>query len=443
MTKTGSKSKRGFFRWWYLIFLILPLVWWRLKAGQGQVLGIKVMVEEAQKRDVIESVSASGKIFPAVEVEISSNISGTLVDLPIKEGDEVKEGQFLARVDPDALVSMVERAEAASNTARAQLESVRAQKLQLEAQFVNTEIVYQRTKKLYEEGVVPKAELDLAKANYEAAKANIQTLSQNIEAAAFTVKSSDATVREQRKNLSLTNTYAPMSGLVTKLYKKRGEQVVGTAQMAGTPILKIANLNSIEVRVDVNERDILAVHLGDTADVELDAYPGKKFLGIVTQMANTASNLSALSLTSDQVTNFEVRILLLASSYSDMMGPKGESPFRAGLSASVRIRTNALKNILTVPAGAVIAREDQENKNKVAKGMDLPMQEYVFVQKGDSVELRKVKTGIQDNYYLQIIEGLESGETVIIGPYDALTKQLEAGTKIKVVTEEELYKVSK
>lgn len=435
-----KKKKRSFSYWWIFLLLLVGGGIWFSRGRKTQEKRIKVVLEAAQKRNIVETVSASGKLFPAVEVEITSNVSGTLVELLVKEGDEVKEGQLLARVDPDALMSVVERAEAASSTARAQLESIRSQKMQLEAQFRNTEEAYKRSKQLFEQGVVARADFDAALAAYEAAKANLQAADQNIQAAQFSVKSSEATVKEQRKNLSQTSIYAPMSGVVSKLNKKRGEQVVGTIQMAGTPILKIANLNSIEVRVDVNERDILAVNMGDTADIELDAYPGKKFLGVVTQIANTASNLSTLALTSDQVTNFEVRILMLASSYKEMQGPKGESPFRAGLSASAKVRTNALENILSVPASAVTAREDPNQKKD---GSEVVLQEYVFVQVGDSVELRKVKSGIQDNNYLQIVEGLQGGEQVVKAPYEAISKTLKNGSKIEVVTEEVLYKADK
>ena len=245
-----------------------------------------------------------------------------------------------------------------------------------------------------------------------------------------------------------------MKGIVSKLYKKKGEQVVGTIQMAGTPILKIANLNSIEVRVDVNERDILNVNNNDTADVELDAYPGRKFRGIVTQIANTANNLSTLQLTSDQVTNFEVRILLSQESYKDLQSSDEHPPFRAGLSAAVEIRTNTLAGVMTVPIAAVTAREDElevkkrehnkkvaekegDKKEEVAKEVDF--KEYVFVQDADSVRMQVVKTGIQDDKYIQIKEGLNVGDMIITAPYEAISKKLKAGTKINVVKEDELY----
>ena len=433
-----SQKKR---RWWIYVLIVLGLtallMIWRAPRQKDQKM--PVAAETALKRNIVETVPASGKVFPSVEVELTSIVSGTIIELFVKEGEEVKEGQIIARVDPDALASMVERAEAATGTARAQLESTRAQKLQLEAQFKNTEIVYKRSKDLFEQGVIARAEYDAALASYETAKANLQAADRNIEAAVYGVKSSEATVKEQKKNLSQTVVYAPMAGIVSKLYKKRGEQVVGTAQMAGTPILKIANLNSVEVRVDVNERDILNVSMGDTAEVEMNAYPGQKFLGVVTQMANMSNNLSSLQLTSDQVTNFEVRILLLASSYSSMLDAQGRSPFRAGLSASVKIRTKSLKDVLTVPAGAVTARPDTRKISEKTGGK-APMQEYVFVVEADSVRMQAVKSGIQDENYLQIIEGLKEGEMVVKAPFESVSLKLQDGSKVEVLSEEELYK---
>lgn len=425
---------------WIVIALVVVAVIAVMMSRDKDEKGRKVATEKATNRTIVETVYASGKLFPAVEVEIASNISGTLIDLRVEEGQTVKDGDILAKVDPEALVSMVERAEAATSGAKAQLESVRSQRDQMTAQFKNAKIVYERNQQLYKDGVISKADFQASEATFETTKANLEAAEQNIKATEFTVKSSQATVREQRKNLSQTTIRAPMNGVVSKLYKKRGEQVVGTAQMAGTPILKIANLNSIEIRVDVNERDILMVSIGDTADIELDAYPNRKFLGVVTQIANTANNLGTIQLTSDQVTNFEVRILMLPSSYADLRKEGEESPFRAGLSASAEIRTNTLSNILTVPIAAVTAREDKDKK-KLKKGAEEELKEYVFVVEADSVRMRRVSTGIQDDEHIQLLTGVEEGVEIVKAPYDAISKRLEEGDKVKIVEEEELYKV--
>ena len=365
------KSRKG---WYFLLILVVAIAagsYYKMKNKKDDVE--KVAVEAAEKRTIVETVYSSGKLFPATELEITSNVSGTIIGLYVEEGDLVKKGQLLAKVDPEALVSIVERAEAATDGSKAQLEVVRSQKKQLEAQFENTRIIYERNKQLHEEGVISRAEYEAALATYNTSKANIEGAVQNILAAEFSVKSAEATVKEQKKNLSQTRIYAPIDGVVSTLYKKQGEQVVGTAQMAGTPILKIANLKTVEVRVDVNERDILTISIGDSAEIELDAYPDRKFLGIITKIANTATGLSSLTtqLTSDQVTNFEVAILMLEDSYKDLDTGSERSPFRAGLSASAEIKTNTATNILSVPVAAVTAREDEDDvipsKTKEAK----------------------------------------------------------------------------
>lgn len=438
-----KKKRRG-----WLIALILVLVGLGIFAvmrSNRKDKATKVAVEAASKRTIVERVYASGKLFPATELEITSNVSGTLTELYVKEGEAVKKGQLLARIDPDALVSIVERTEAAAQSTRAQLASIRAQRKQLEAQFDNTEIIYNRNKQLREEGVISQAEFEASEASYKAAKANLETAQQNILSAQYNVQSSEATVKEQKKNLSLTRIYAPINGVVSTLYKKQGEQVVGTAQMAGTPILKIANLKSVEIRVDVNERDILDIAISDSADIELDAYPDRKFAGMVTQIANAATGLSSTlgttALTSDQVTNFEVRILLLEESYKDLDPGTAQSPFRSGLSASAEIKTNTAKDILAVPVIAVTTRADKKaaKQPKAAGKKDDLIKEYVFILEADSVALRQVTTGIQDDEYIQIRSGLKSGEQVVKAPYDAIAKTLDAGDKVEVVEEYKLY----
>jgi HlyD family secretion protein len=435
------KNRKGLYLLLFLLIVGSSAAYYQFK--NKKVKPEKVAVEKAQKRTIIETVYSSGKLFPATELEITSNVSGTIIELFVKAGDLVKKGQILAKVDPEALVSIVERAEAATEGSKAQLEAVKAQKKQLEAQFDNTKIIFERNKKLYEEGIVSKAEYQAAEASYNTSKANIEAAIQNILAAEFTVKSSEATVKEQKKNLSQTRIYAPIAGVVSTLYKKQGEQVVGTAQMAGTPILKIANLKTVEIRVDVNERDILNTIIGDSAEIELDAYPDRKFLGIVTQIANTSSGLNSLSaqLTSDQVTNFEVRILMVPDSYQDLDVQSERSPFRAGLSASAEIRTNTAPNILSVTVASVTAREDQANL--AVPGEDKELKEYVFIQQGDTVEMRQVITGIQNDNYIEIISGVQAGERIVKAPYDAISKLLNNGSKVEVVQEKELYKITK
>ena len=404
---------------------------------------VRVVLEAAEKRQIVESVYASGKLFPATEVEITSNVSGTIVELLVEEGENVKEGQLLAKIDPEALASVVERASASAKSARAQLGNIKAQKDQLLVQLAQAKANYDRNKTLFDEGVISKAELETIETSFRSTEANIAALDESIRSAKFNVESADATVREQQKNLSQTSIYAPMAGVVSKLYKKQGEQVVGTIQMAGTPILKISNLSSIEVRVDVNERDILQLNRGDSADIELDAYPNRKFLGLVTHIANTATGLSTMALTSDQVTNFEVRILMSQESYKDLQLDPNKPPFRAGLSASAEIRTNSISNALSLPIAAVTSREDEQAEEQLKKGEEIGLKEYVFVQMADSVRLQEVQTGIQDDRYIQITKGLKAGEQVVVAPFDAISKKLEQGSIIEAVAEKELYKKTK
>ncbi len=438
MARTKKKSKK-----WLILLVIVVIVGAAVayKLSTKEAKKEKVAVATATKRTIVEFVAATGKLFPATELEITSNVSGTLTELYIKEGDLVKKGDLLAKVDADALASIVARAQAATQGSKAQLASSKAQKKQLEAQFENIRLTYERNEKLYNEGVIPKIEFEAAQASFNTTKANLEAAAQNILAAQYAVESSQATVREQQKNLSQTNIYAPIDGVVSTLYKKQGEQVVGTAQMAGTPILKIANLKSVEVRVDVNERDILSTAIGDTADIELDAYPNRKFVGLVTQIANTATGLSSVvgasQLTSDAVTNFEVKILVLEESYADLDKGNGRSPFRAGLSAAAEIKTNTKYNTLSVPAASVTARE-----NEVAKGSNKEKKQLyqcVFVQQGDSVVIQKVETGIQNFDYIEVTKGLQEGQKVVNAPFDAISKTLKAGTKIEVVEEDKLY----
>ncbi len=437
MTRTKKKKHSKKIIIAVILLIVIGLGYW-YQSKSKEIKAEKVAVEQAQLRTIVETVYSSGKLFPATELEITSNVSGTIINLYVKEGDLVKKGQLLAKVDPETLASMVERAEAATKGSKAQLEAAKAQKKQLEAQFINTTAIYQRNQKLYKDGVISKVEFQAAEAAFHTSKANIEAAMQNILAAGFAVESSEATVKEQKKNLSQTNIYAPIDGVVSTLYKKQGEQVVGTAQMAGTPILKIANLKSVEIRADVNERDILQTSIGDTADIELDAYPDRKFMGIVTQIANTATGLNALTarLTSDQVTNFEVRILLLPESYTDLDNAADRSPFRAGLSASAEIKTNTKYHVLSIPVVAVTSREKETENFSLDKK---ELIECVFVQTADSVELRLVTTGIQNDDFIAIKTGLKAGETIIKAPYDAISKTLEKGTKIEVVSEKELY----
>lgn len=420
--------------------VLIALAVWKSKNNDKSQ---KVSAEVAAQRTIIETVTATGKIYPEEELKISSDVSGTLVDLLVEEGDSVRAGQLLARVNADVLQNAVERTVAAANSATSQVETQRAQLAQAMVNVENAKIVLDRQTQLFKDGVGSKAELDQATANYRSVDANLATIRENIKSAEYQAQSASATVREQKVNLARTNIYAPMSGVVSNLSRKKGEQVVGTIQMAGTEILRIANMNGLEVRVDVSESDILRVNVGDTADIEVDAYVGRKFKGIVKHISSSANNLDATAaLTQDKVVNFTVKIHLLHESYADLLG-SGKAPFRPGMSASADIRTRTVPNVLCVPIQAVATREQPDSiKNKAGYKADDEVREVVFVKPEgvDSVSIRDVKTGAQNSEYIEIVSGLKAGETVITGPFTAVSRKLKQGDKVKVVSKDELFK---
>lgn len=381
----------------------------------------EVEISKIEPIDITETVAATGKIQPEIEVKISSEVSGEIIELPIKEGQEVAKGDLLVRVNPDLI-------QAAVSQSQAGLQNVRAQLNQAEAALKNSKANYERNKSLFDKGVISKSQWDQSIAEYEGAQANVQSVYYSVQSAA-------ANVKQSRDNLSRTTIYAPMSGTISLLAAELGERVVGTAQMAGTEILRVANLSNMEVEVDVNENDIVKVAVGDSTIVEVDAYLKREFKGIVTEIANSAQN----TLTADQVTNFKVKVRILPESYKDLTEGKPESysPFRPGMTATVDIITNRRKNIVGVPISAIVIKTDTTGKKKVrgtatTSGIDEKF-ECVFVKKGDEARLRVVTTGIQNDTNIEILSGLEEGEEVITGPYNTVTKTLDPGDKITLM----------
>jgi len=323
---------------------------------------------------------------------------------------------------------------------------------QAEGRFVEVSAAYERNKKMYAQKLISDAEFETAKSTYVNAKAEVEAGWQSVLSAEFNVKSFEATLKESRKSLTRTEIFSPVNGIVSKLSVEKGERVVGTSQMAGTEMMRIANLNDMEVSVDVNENDIIKVGLGDTSEIEVDAYPNRKFKGIVTEIANSAT--TSAQTTSDQVTNFVVKIRILRSSYQDLtlLFGKRKSVFRPGMSASVEIQTERVENVLVVPIEAVTVRQesaldtlDTENKKeKKATLIDSKNDvEVVFINQGNKAKIRKVKTGIQDDKYIQILEGLKEDDQLISGPYSAISKTLKHGDLIKEVNKEELFNSKK
>ena len=434
---------------WILILVgvIVLLVAGKAIFGDGGGNQKKVAVEKAQKRTLVETVAASGKIQPETEVIISSDVSGEIIEMPIKEGDQVKVGDLLVKINPDLVESALSRAEAALNTTKANLSGGRARLAQSESQFQNAKASFERNKKLFESQVISQAEYDQAKSNFEVAKADVDAAKENVQAGIFNVRSSEATLKEAKENLGRTSIYSPMNGTITKLNREKGERVVGTAQMAGTEIMTVADLSVMEVAVEVNENDIVRVNINDTTEIEVDAYLDKKFKGIVTEIANSANVIGA---SADQVTNFDVKIRMLRASYLKLMEGKDSStsPFRPGMSATVDIRTMSVNNVITVPIQAVTTRKDSVSKSdKMASKKnvdeDEKIVEVVFINDNGKAKMVEVKTGIQNTMYIEITEGVTDSAEIITAPYVLVSKILKDGAKIEVVDKKELYTSNK
>lgn len=430
-----KKSSR---KWlWIILGVIVVLLVIALLTKGDRSSGIDVQVEEVEKRTIVERVTASGKIFPEREVKISSDVSGEIVELNVAEGDSVQQGQVLVRINPDTYLSAVERGRANLNNARAQravamasVETARAQKMQIQAQYNNAKRSHERNTRLFKDDVISEAEFESslatyesAKANLESAKASISSSEQNVKAAEYTIKGAEASLSELQTSLQRTTIAAPVDGIVSRLNVELGERVVGTIQMAGTEMMRVANFSTMEVQVEVSENDILKVSLGDSVEIEVDAYLDRTFYGRVTEIANSAANVMQVggSLASDQVTNFIVKARINPTSYEDLIFPGRPFPLRPGMSAAVDIITNIQEDIPSLPIQAVTTREDEDSGE---------FNEVVFLYKDGQAELTKVKTGIQDDRFIHIREGVEVGQKVVTGPFSAVARRLSDGDDV-------------
>jgi len=405
----------------------------------------KVSTEKVSKRDIVEKVSASGKIYPVTEVKISPDVSGEIIDLPIEEGDSVVQGQLLAKIKPDIYVAMVDRAVASVNNSKANYLNAQSQLTQIAVQFEKSEKDYNRNKDLFNKKVISQSEFDVYETAYKSAKANKEGMQQAVDAAKFMVSSAEASLKEANDQLYKTSIYAPMSGIISSLNIEKGERVVGTSQFAGTEIMRIANLYEMEARVDVSENDVLKVSVGDTCEIEVDAYPDKVFKGVVYQVANSASSSSAL-VSTESVTNFTVKILLDPSSFVDMIDVKKKKfPFLPGMTASVNILTNHVYAVNVVPIQSVTTREDSiaKNDSEKKKTTKEKLKEIVFVLNNGEATKTVVTTGIQDDEYIEIISGLKGDEEIITAPYSSISRRLKDKMKVTKVDKKELYKDKK
>lgn len=423
---------------------ILVLVFLAMKKGDERN-GIKVTAEKAEKRNIIELVSANGKIQPEKDIKISPYISGEVIELYVKEGEQVKKGDLLAKIDPEIYRANFDRMEAMLNSQKAAQANAQARIAQVEAQFHNAELSYNRSKTLWEQKVVSDADFDAARSAYDVAKAEKDAALQNYKSAEFGVISAEASLKEARENLYKTTIISPNDGTVSKLSVEMGERVTGASQFsAGTEIMRIANLESMEVNVEVNENDIVRVAMFDTCLIEVDAYLDKKFKGIVTEISTSANTVGV---SADQITNFNVKIRILPESYKEMIDTSSSirSPFRPGMSATVDIQTETVYNVLSVPIQSVTTRtdtsgvvKDEDANAEVAEAKE-EVKEYVFLVKDGKALMQEVKTGIQDNSHIQVLSGVEEGQEVITGPYRAISKRLKNDDLIKVVDKKELY----
>ena len=392
----------------------------------------EVDVEQAAVRDIVERVSASGKIQPETEVNITAEVSGQILALPVKEGDRVEKGDLLVQINPDLYEAALNRAQAAANSARSNLASAKAQHAQANAQFFAAEKNWQRTQQLFGDKVVSQADYDAGEANFISAEATLTAASESIRSAEFAISSAEASVQEAWDNLSRTTLLAPQSGTVTALVKEVGESVQGNGFTAGEIVMKVSDLSIMEVDVEVNESDIVRVGMNDEAEVEVDAYLDETFMGSVTEIGNTALNAGLNGFAMDQVTNFSVKVRLQPESYAALLTTleAASSPFRPGMSAKVDVLTRSADAVVSVPIQSVTTRESETDEEEDELGV------FVLEPSGE-VRWQRVETGIQDNRYIEIKAGLDTTLTVVTGPYQSVSRTLDDGDAVEIKATEE------
>src|SRR5690554_3187491 len=416
-----------------MVFLILFVIIGQSAGWIGGEKPKEVETSLAKLETIIEKVSASGVVQPETEVKLSPDVAGEIIELHVNEGDSVKFNDLLVKIRPDNFISALDRARANLNQQKANLAQAEATLKRSEAQFTRAELEYERNQKLYTDKVISDSDFEQARADFLTVQNDLEAARQTVIAGEYMVKSSQATVSEAEENLRLTNVYSPVSGIVSNLLVEKGERVVGTAQMAGTEMMRIADLNKMEVRVNVNENDIVRISKGDTTIIDVDsyAYSGKKFTGVVTAIANSANEKAS----QDAVTEFEVRIRILNSSYANLVSPENRYPFRPGMTASVEIITQKKENVLAVPLSAVTTREGMNVSSE--DGATARLKELVFVVEGNTAKMVEVKTAISDFENIEIVEGITEGQRIISGPYFVISKELEDGDLIKTVDKPE------
>jgi HlyD family secretion protein len=438
------------------VIAVIALLIGLKKAGViGKEEGTEVTTEKVALRTITESVNASGKVYPEIEVKVSPDISGEIVSLFVEEGDSVKKGQLLAKIYADIYSSQRDQVTASVNQVKAQYENVKANLSGLKTVYENAKATNERYKKLFADKIVSRSEYEQTEQAFRSAESNYNGAKESIKSGEAQIQGVRAQLARAEKDLARTSILAPMDGIVSSMGVKKGERVVGTAQMAGTEMMRVADMKSIEVRVDVGENDITKVKIGDTALVEVDAYNNRKFKGIVYKIANPVSTATSAMASSTEVANYKVHIRLFTESYQDLIKENAKFPFRPGMTASADIQTKSKVNVISVPLNAVTTRdkEGQGKETKVSSNAtttneepakpDEEMSEVLFVlQKDNKVKMIKVKTDIQDLNYIQV-EGVKVGDVVITGPYSTVSKSLKDGELVKPVTKEKLFEEKK
>jgi len=443
-------------KWILIIVGVLAVLFVGAKMlGGSSKKGTKVTAEKAQSRTIIETVNASGKVYPEVEVKISPDISGEITELNVQEGDSVKKGQVLARIYADIYSSQRDEAAARVMQSQATVANSEASLSALKAQLDQAKATYDRNKDLYDEKVISKAEFEQYETQYRTAQSQYNAAQQNIRSLRAATQSTQTSLVAANKNLGRTTLLSPMNGVISSLSVTKGERVSGNSFTLGTEMMRVAEMDVMEVRVDVGENDIVKVNIGDSADIEVEAYNNRKFKGVVTQIASSTKTTQS---TSGDVTNYEVRIRINSSSYSDLLDPSKlkKFPFRPGMNASADIKTKRKDNVVSVPIAAVAARlkgsdktvadeKKEKEKTKTDNTQEInisgdDIEEVVFVIKADgTVEKRTVTTGIQDMNFIEITSGLKEGEQIVTAPFDAVNKTMKSGDKITIVPKEKLF----
>lgn len=434
-----------------LVGIILLLIILKSAGCIGGSNSVKVAVGSVAYQDITETVDASGKIYPETEVRIKADVSGEIVELPVLEGDSVVKGQLLMKIDPVIYKTQVNQSEAQMEQARSTLANARQMAAQAKAQYQRAEADFERNKTLYKNKVISASEFEQLKSDYLAAKANYHASRATVSGNHFGVIGAQAGLSQSQENLNRTVITSPTSGIISQLLVKNGERVVGTQQMDGTQVMTIADLGHMEVQVDVSETDITKVDIGDTSEITVDAYRNETFKGVVSKIAvssvalnSSASSSLSTDASTDQVTNYTVHILILPSSYQALRQKlgKGKFLFKPGMSASVAIHTQSVHHVLAVPINAVTTRSPGNNGDSTIKSStDNELQTAVFVYDKTSgkVKLKKVKTGIQNNEYIQVLSGIKAKDQVVIAPYSAIARLLEDGMSVSTVPKNELY----